>query len=205
MARNDTIEGIERRAAAAPHLDGILELLEAGLFIGIAIVWEAGRGELLGLLALPIILAGGALLVRAKKRITYPRIGFVEPKSPPNGSPWGGIAYIGGGLVLMVVAVVITGDLGDTASWVRWAPFLAGFLCAGGFWYTAQSSGLFRHRVLAVLSVFIGLVTSLASDGSSYRAVALYFGMMAVVLAAVGLVALVLFLSRHPRADASDT
>ena len=199
MARDDTVGRFERKATAAPYQDGIIELCATAVFLGVALLWLAGHGELMALLALPIVFGAGAALAWAKRRVTYPRIGYAEPKQPGDRSPWSAIAFIAGGLLLMIGAVVVFGDISDATAWRRWAPFLAGFLCSGGFWYLADVSGLWRYRLIAAFSIVLGLVISLGSDGATYVPVALYAAIMAAVLAVVGVVTLVLFLARHPK------
>ena len=201
MSRNTTVEHYERRSAAAPYRDGILELMEAVLFIGFAAVWEAGRGEILALLAVPIILGGGFALKWLKDRITEPRIGYAEPRTPEQGSPWGGIAFFAVGAVLFAAAIGLFGGFDDPASWRRWAPFLSGYLIGGGFVYLAGASRLRRYWVLAAISVVVGTLVSLRSDGGSYQPVAAYFLVTAAVLAGFGGTELTMFLRRYPRLD----
>ena len=199
MTNHDALDRIERRATAAPYRDGIMELLVAAVLFGVALMWEARRGELLALLALPIVIGAGVALERAKRRITYPRIGYAESKKPTETSPWGGVAFIGAGIMLMIGAVVVSGDIGDTASWRRWAPFLAGFLNAAGFWYVGTVSGLWRYRIVAGISIALGITISLMADGATYRPVAGYFAVMGALLAVLGAATLVVFLIGHPK------
>ena len=184
---------------AAPYEDGVLELLMALLFVGIAALWTAGRGELLGILALPIIIGGGFVLARLKRTVTEPRIGHVQPRSDEDSPVWHWVAFFCGGLLLMVGAILVTGDLGTSESWVRWMPFLSGYIIAGAFRYLATASGLRRYLILGAISLIVGAGVSISSDGSSYTPLSIYFVIMAVVTAAFGATSLVVFLSRHPR------
>jgi hypothetical protein len=195
-----TPSDVRRTAIAAPYEDGLLELLMALLFVGIAAVWGVGRGEVLGLLALPIIIGGGLALAWIKRTVTEPRIGHVEPRKD-DGPAWHWFAFIGAGLLLMAIAVILTGEIGTSESWMRWFPFLSGYLIAGAFRYLAAASGLRRYLVLGAASLICGTTVAIASDGSSYASVAAYFMAMAIIVAAFGGTALVLFLSRHPRLE----
>lgn len=194
-----TPRDLKRKAMAAPYEDGVLELLMALLFVGIAALWVAGRGELLGLLALPIIIGGGFLLTRIKRTVTEPRIGHVQPRSDDNSPAWHWLAFFCGGLLLMTGAILLTGDLGTSESWVRWMPLFSGYLIAGAFRYLATASGLRRYLILGAISLIVGAGVSIASDGSSYAPLAVYFLIMAGVTTAFGATALVVFMSRHPR------
>lgn len=200
MPHNKRTPGeLKRKAMAAPYEDGVLELLMALLFVGIAALWAAERGELLTLLALPIVIGGGFVLARIKRTVTEPRIGHVQPRSDDNSPFWHWIAFFGGGLLLMVGAILLTGDIGTSESWVRWMPLLSGYIIAGAFRYLATASGLRRYLTLGAISFIVGAGVSITSDGSSYTPLATYFVIMAGVTAAFGAISLVVFLSRHPR------
>ena len=199
VARHNTVDRIERGAAAAPYQDGILELFAAALFLGVALLWQGDRGAFIPFLALGVVFGAGGAVAWVKNKITYPRVGYAEPRAPGE-SPWGGVAFLAVGLGVVVAVIAGTGGLTSADSWRRWAPFLAGLLSSGGFWYAAASSGLWRYRVLATYSIALGFIVSLVSDGSSYRPVATYAIGMAAVLAGVGIFTLVRFLRRHPRA-----
>lgn len=192
------VDRVEKAAAAAPHEDGIMELFAAAMFAVIGLFWIAESGWIITVLALPLVIVAAAALRRVKRWLSEPRIGYVEGRRP-EASPWGGVALIGAGVVLMVAMVTLFGGISDPASWRRWAPLLAGFLCSGGFWYLAASSDLWRHRALAAASIVWGVAVAVTSDGSTYRPVATYAFAMAVLLLVVGLALLVRFLGSHPR------
>lgn len=199
MAKRDVVDRIERQSAAAPYRDGIMELFGAVLLLVVALVWWADRGELLALFALPIIFGARPAVALAKNRITYPRIGYAESHNPATeDSPWGGVAFIALGIALMVGAVAVFDNIGDAASWRRWAPFLAGFLSAAGFWYAGRVSRLWRYRLVAAGSVALGVAVSVASDGATYQHVALYFGAMSALLAVLGATTIAVFMASHP-------
>lgn len=204
MQGDDTLDRAQRRAAAAPYQDGILELFAAVMFVAIGLIWAVGSGALIPILVAPLVLIGGTGLAWAKRRISEPRIGYAEGRTPADDSPWNGIVFIVLGIVVMLVAVAVTGGLGDVEAWRRWAPFLGGYLCSGGFWYLADVSGLTRYRFIAVISIVLGLIVSFASSGESYQPVSYYAFGMAALLAAVGLGLLVRFLMDHPRRDNTD-
>lgn len=199
MSNRDTVDGMKRQAAAAPYQDGIMELFAAALFIAIALFWLGGRGWMIPLLAVVVVFTAGGAYAWAKRRITYPRIGYAEPKAEEGGSAWGTLAFFAAGFGVFIVAIALTGGFGDVSSWRRWSSFLAGFLCSGGFWYAASVSGLWRYRLIAVYSIVLGLVVSLVSAGSTYLGVAVYSVGMAAVLAVIGVVMLVSFLRSHPK------
>lgn len=208
MKKRAAIDRVERKAASAQYRDGILELFAAALFLAIALFWVADLGVFLALLALPVVLGAGIAVPWVKERVTYPRIGYAEThRATDEASAWGGVAFIGLGIALMIgaVAVAVSGDIADVTSWRRWAPFFLGFLCSAGFWYAAELSRLWRYRIIAVFSVVLGLAVSLTSDGSTYQPVGLYAAVMATVLAVPGAVTLGMFLVRHPKATTDPT
>ncbi len=109
MAHGTAFNDVEGKARAAPYSDGVLDLFIAALFLGIAAVWSASRGELVGLLALPIINGGTIELRAVKRRITEPRVGFVEPHTPDPSSKVFGVLHVAdssGGSRYRVMAVL---------------------------------------------------------------------------------------------------
>ena len=101
----------------------------------------------------------------------------------------------------MFLAVGLTGNVGSSESWVKWMPLLSGYIIAGAFRYLAITSGLHRYGVLGVVSLVVGTAVAMASDGSSYSSMAIYFLTISVIVAAFGTASLAMFIARHPRLE----
>ena len=81
MTKEPNLKEIERKAYMSYHQDGLLDIfagllvLGYGLGIYIDIVWEFGFGTIMPAI---LIAAGLPIWIAAKRKITMPRIGFVN-------------------------------------------------------------------------------------------------------------------------------
>jgi hypothetical protein len=192
------LDDLELRTRAAGYDDGLLELFAAGVLLLLAAGWLTAPG-LVGLLAAVVAIYGWRGVERIRVRVTYPRIGYFRERSDdPRPSARGMLAFIGGSLVLMVVVVWLTGDLGDAAGWRRAAALVSGITLAGGFWYAADRSRRLRHRLVALWSVASGIGLWLADSGATYAGVAYHLVGLALPLAVLGAWTLARFLANHP-------
>jgi hypothetical protein len=195
------LSSLERKARSADHRDGLTELYAAGVFFVFALTWLAGP-EFVGIAAVASIMFFPKLVARSKQRITYPRIGYsADVADDSKATARGMLLFIAGAVLLMIAAVWAFGDITDAADWRRAAPLLAGLAFSGGFWFTADKSGLFRYRVLAVASSTVGVTAWALSEGKDYEPVGYYLLTMGVLLLVVGVAALVGFMRRNPVHD----
>ena len=192
---------LEKQARAAGHRDGLTELNAAGVFFLFALTWLAGP-EFVGIAAIGSIMLFPRLVARAKQRITYRRIGYsADVAEDSKDTARGMLVFLAGAVLLMAAAVWLFGDITSVEDWRRAAPLLAGLAFTGGFWFTADKSGLFRFRLLAVASITVGVATWALSDGRDYDSVGFYLLIMGVLLLCTGSAALVGFMRRHPIQD----
>ncbi|MDJ0923156.1 MAG: hypothetical protein QNJ77_01235 [Acidimicrobiia bacterium] len=203
MTNGSDTNAIERRARAASYQDGLLELFAAAVLVIIAIAWIASPA-FVGIVAAFVVLYGWKAVERAKRRFTYPRIGYYQEKSEDTGSiARGMLLFVGVAILVMVAAVAIYGDLGDADDWRKAAPLLSGMTLAGAFWYTGDRSSLLRHRVVAGWSILTGVLLWAFSSGSTYEAVVWHLLLLALPLSAIGTWALEHFIRTHPLPDRS--
>ena len=201
MSDRFDVAGIEERARTAGYRDGLIELFAAAVLLSLAVLWIA-TPALVGIGSAFIVLYGWKVVERVKQRVTYPRIGyFQERPEAPDTTARGMLTFLGLSFALVVLAVLLSGGVGDAASWRRAAPLMSGVTLAGAFWYMGDRSGLVRHKVIAVYSAATGLLLWLFGSGESYEAVVWHLLGVAAPLAATGTWGLVHFLRTHPVQD----
>lgn len=150
----------------------------------------------------PIVLFAPRLVLRARGRLTYSRIGYVElPRAARRRIALGMLAFVAGGLAVTLMVVAVTGDIDDPARWRKMAPLFAGLLGSGGFLYAATWSGLARYHAVAGLSALAGTAAAVLGTGADYRPVAAYLLVMAALLALIGAATLVRFVRLNPVLD----
>jgi hypothetical protein len=201
MSKHVDSDAVTRKTIATEHSDGLMELAIAALLLVFALLITMVPA-LLPIFVAPIVLVAPGLVMRAKERITYARIGYVRlPKQARGRLALGMLAFVAGAVVISMAVIAISGDLGDAAQWRKWAPLLAGLLTSGGFLYAAGRSGLTRYNAVAGFSIGAGVVISIIAAGEDYRPVSAYLLVMAVALAVLGAVTLVAFVRRNPVVD----
>jgi hypothetical protein len=198
MNGNIDVGGIDRRARTAGYDDGLLEIFAATALLTIALAWIV-NAAFVGIAAAFVVLLGWKAFDRAKALITYPRIGYYRERSDePKRTARGILLFIGGAFLLMVLVILISGGLADPTEWRRAAPLMSGISLAGGFWYTADRSGLLRYRLIAGLSVVSGVLLWWFGSGESYVGVVWHLVILSVPLALVGIWSLARFIRTHP-------
>ena len=176
--------------------DGLVEVLMGGYFllIGLALPHGTVAPFIVGV----VFFAPAVLLL--KKRITYPRTGYVQLREgDPGPLPWfvlGGAAL---GLVALVAALIIAGALGHPAEWYPWMPVFFGIWLAGIFLGLALRVGLVRYYLTAAVALAGGLVIPFLSLEEKLAHIGLLFAILGGVLFTWGVVALLWFLHRYPR------
>lgn len=126
----------------AGRSDGVMELTAAAMLAVFALL-QLVAPVLVPVFVAPIVLFAPRLVLRARGRLTYSRIGYVElPRAARRRIALGMLAFVAGGLAVTLAVVAVTGDIDDPARWRKMAPLFAGLLGSGGFLYAATWSGL---------------------------------------------------------------
>jgi hypothetical protein len=203
MSQNLDVKQVEQRVWRASQQDGLMEVA-----IGILLAATALQIRTKGLIALWIVvlvsLAPGLEAIR--KRVTYPRIGYVElVQEEPKKTVRGIGVYTIIVFVAMALAFAIFGDIGDWRLWSRWSPTLAGVLLSGGMIYAASKSGAARYTVFLVLAVGLGVAFSILFP-EPYTGLMLYLLTLGGVFILCGAIIFLCFLHKNPlpAEDAAD-
>ena len=195
MSQNLDVRKVEQRVWRASQQDGLMEVA-----IGILLAATALQIRVTGLIALWIVvlvsLAPGLEAIR--KRVTYPRIGYVElVQEEPKKTVRGIGVYTIGVYAAMALAFAIFGDIGDWRLWRRWSPTLAGVLFSGGMIFAASKSGAARYYAFVVLAVGLGIAFSILFP-ESYTGLTLYLLALGGAFILCGSVTFIRFLRRCP-------
>ncbi len=196
---------LEREVFFDSTQDGLGELLLGVSMIGVAVA--SASLFFIPLFLIPLIF-GRPIAEAMRKRLTYPRIGYVKLKEEQTGRALRGVLLYEL-LVLLVAALamyMLFGDIMEFRLWVRWSPLITALLILGLFLNLHDKSGDKHYLGLAVLSALVGLVFSFVSFDISFpylfgyfdSGVVFYFLLMGSVMLSSGLIQFVYFLYRNP-------
>lgn len=202
------IEKIEKRTVQSFYGDGLTEiaiglifLLLGGYFFAQAVVPEGSAlGSALSVLFVLVIFSSGFLVSRIlrflKRRITYPRTGYVAFKKKESSPKRRAATMIIGGIIGGSLAALY----GLSPSLKALFPALNGTLLAGAVLLFANKVGLIRFYILAAVSAVVGFAVTAAGIGD-VKGISLYYGLFGAALIISGLATLVAYLRKSPRAD----
>ncbi len=200
------IEKIEKRTVQSFYDDGSFEialgfvfvLIGGYLYVQTALPKGSALAAIMGVALIGVIFLAGFLVNRIirflKRRITYPRTGYVafkkQPVSPRKRRRAG---LFGGFMGLLLVPL-----LGLAPSLNALLPIMVSFPLAMIAFKIANKAGVARFFVLAALSAIIGFALTAAGIGSA-RGIGLAFGLIGGSMILSGVTALVVYLRRNPR------
>lgn len=196
---DDPLREAETRLQRYWNVDGLHEIGVA-LILALMALWtwasnfsdlpRAWKGAFSA--SFPILLCGGMFaegrVVKViRRRLTYPRAGFVEFKKPTRGKILRGI-LLGAIVATMVASAIRVGlDLD------RWLVPLIGLGMGGMLWQIGRRSDLPRFQTIGLLVTALGCAIAVLGWQFELEAVA-FFSAAAVALAASGGLALWRFL-----------
>ncbi len=201
-------EKIEKRVIRNFYDDGLSEI-SLGLFLLFlsacflaqnavpkGSVWKSILG-----IAVPLLIVASALLVNRilrslKRRIAYPRTGYVEFKKK-NVSKKRKTAVMASAAV---ISASLTALMSIAPSSRTVMPALNGLLLAVAFLFFAVKVGAVRFFIQSAASALIGLAVTV-SGVDMEQGVCLFFGLIGAMLAVAGTTALISYLRRSPRPE----
>jgi MFS family permease len=206
------IDKIEKRTVQSFYEDGLTEivlglvfLLLGGYFFAQAIVPEdSALDSMLSILFVLVIVSAGFLINRVlrflKRRITYPRTGYVAFKKKEPSRRRRVAAAVTGGIIGASMAALY----GLSPSVRMLLPALNGLLFAIAVLLIANKIGMIRFYILAAASAVIGFAVTAAGVGD-IKGISLYYGIFGAAMVISGLAALIVYLRRSPRPAADNT
>jgi hypothetical protein len=203
---NDDLKAIERRTVRSFYDDGLTELVIGAILLLLGGYFYIRQGRVgtprvslsdtaFFLLVIFAGLLANSLLRFLKRRVTYPRAGYVSyRKEVRPRRQW--IAAVSGALIAALLSVLTA----ISPSAKAWYPAIDGFLIAVALLVLAAKLGALRFHILAVVSAALG--TGIAAAGIVYvRGVILYGALMGAALALSGALTLARFLHRNKPAS----
>ena len=201
------IEKIEKRTVQYFYNDGLSEiaiglifLVLGGYIFGQTIVPEGSPLNAVYSVLFVLVIASSGFLVNRilrflKRRITYPRTGYLAYKKREP-SPKRRLAA---GIVGGVIAALFT-LLAIAPSVKALLPALNGLLLAFAVFLFANKIGLVRFYILSAASAVIGIAVTAAGVGD-VKGISLYYGLFGAAMTLSGLATLVVYLRKSARAD----
>jgi hypothetical protein len=200
------IEKIEKRAVQSFYEDGLTELalgliflLLGGYFFAQAAAPEGSALEgALTILFVLVIISSFLLVNRIlrffKRRITYPRTGYVSFKKKVHSRK----RRVATAIVAMIISAGLAALYGMSPSARLLLPAVNGLLFAVAVLLFANKVGLVRFFVLAAASAVIGVTITAAGIGDT-KGVSLYYLVFGAAVIVSGAAALIVYLRRFPR------
>jgi hypothetical protein len=204
------IDKIMKRTARYACEDGIGEMFYGAVFmlLGLLFFLEATLNPPIpwfSVIGFLVLVYGGFLLGRwlvpaLKRRLTYPRTGFVAYRQLSAGRRW---MVMG---IAALVAVFVTGifavaaRVGGTLAVLEWIPLCNGLVVGAFLLYLGFELGLRRFMLLSGFSGLAGVAAFLAGMGATLGTAA-YFAAMGLALSVCGALALRAYLRGAPRAE----
>jgi len=203
----DVIEKIEKRTVQYYFSDGIPEmawsvvaLLMALYFLGLATAPANSPWTfVLDVGLLPLFLFGGWAVNKVtrtlKRKLTYPRTGYVSYRKPEGKRRVRRAALAGGvaGVFGALLAFALSRGSGDLAR----MPLLSGLAFAPVFIFLAGRAGAPRLYILGAVSAAAGIALALSGWGD-LQGLAAFYGIVAAALFVSGFIACRRYLRENP-------
>lgn len=203
---NDDIYHTVQRTRQYWFIDGLAELSVGGLFLFLGIYFFIQSFLPTGSLTLLIfqlsfvfilfamIFTSRYLLNKFKSRITYPRTGYVSYKKASK------VQKLTSASLAIVIATIPIILYFTTPLSLNWIPIFTGLLVGAIWLISAVHIGLLRLYLQALLSLILGVLLSL-TNLDTYPSLAIYYGVMGIVLFTSGGIILAKYLRQHPEVE----
>jgi MFS family permease len=200
------IKKIEKRAVQSFYDDGLVEIAVGLIFVLLSAYFLSQtivpRGSsinaiLMGLFMIVLVSSnflGGRFVRFFKRRITYPRTGYVEFKKKEPSPRRRAAAAIAAGIIGASLAALY----GLSSSVRTLIPASYGVLIGIAVFVIANRIRLVRFMVLSAVSTMIGVGIAVAGF-DEIKGAFLYYLLFGLAVIASGLATLIIYLRRHPR------
>ena len=193
---------VERTVWRDYFQDGLAEILMGGYLLLMGLFLRSS--SVTPLIVLQVVFFG-PLLAALKRRVTYPRTGYVKLR---EGEPGPLPKIVLGAAVLGVAALVVVllalGIIAQPARWYRWMPIAFGIVLSGVMLGLALRVRLARLYVVAAVALVGAVAAPLVPVAEKLGNLALLLAAVGAVLLAGGVVALVRFRRRYAPSEEGD-
>jgi len=203
---------VEQRVKRYWYSDGIAELSSGGMFVLLGLYFGIqgyyGEGSLVSVVlqvSLVLIMMGGIFGVRwmvnlLKTRLTYPRTGYVEYRKNEQDLKQRRYVVAVTAMIIAIASVVLVKYINGLDSMV----LITGVLVAIVFVaLRGKSSGVTRFYMMGGFSLLLGIGLSLGGLSDEYN-LALFYGLLGVVIMVSGGLVLRRYLSENPMPAEGD-
>ncbi len=202
MASQNNLGRLEQRLFRFFGQDGLTEIL-SGIML-ISCIFIIGNRAFIGLAVL-LIIFGPVFLNKFRQRITYPRIGYMEPKKKPDHRiNRASVIIISAMIIVWAIMVLLMGGFTDAEILYRWIPTLLAFILTGLWFFLAERTGQKRHYFFAVLMIVGAVTISLLEFDNAFANVRLFCLAGGSIFFISGIVKLIIFLKKYPAPDLEE-
>jgi hypothetical protein len=187
---------IERNIFRDYLQDGLPDILLGIYFLVIGLLLPSG---LVGVVVALFVIFFAPLLLWLKKRITYPRSGYVELRQgDPQSLPLFILVSFVVGLVSLVLVLIVTDNITQPSQWYGWMPIFFGIFFGGSFLGLGVRVKLIRYYVLAGAALAAGIIAPFIPLSGKLANIGLFFAAVGLVWLTFGVITLIRFLRKYP-------
>ena len=190
------VRQVERTVWRDYFRDGLAEMLMGGYLLLLGLLLPASS---VAPLIVVYLVFFSRLLAALKKRLTYPRTGYVKLREgEPGPLPWIVLGSAILGAIGLIVVLIATGVIAQPARWYRWMPILFGTVLSGVMLGLALRVRVVRLYVVAAVALAGAVAAPLVPLSQKLGNLGLLLAGVGAVLLAGGTVALLSFLHQFP-------
>lgn len=203
---NHDVKQVEQRVKRYWYSDGIAELASGGMFVLLGLYFwiqvifgeESIISIFLQVILVLVMIAGfigvSWLVNTLKARLTYPRTGYVEYRVDDREARQRRWIIVAAAAIVSGLSIVFEVYVRELDSMVLIIGLLAGIIFIS---LRGRSSGLKRFYGMGVLAIVLGVALSLSSL-SQIKDLALFFGLLGIVIVTSGGLVLWRYLNENP-------
>lgn len=195
MASQNNPVGLEQRLYRFFEQDGLTEILSGIMLISCILI--IGNRAFVGLAAL-LVIFGPVLLSKIRRRITYPRIGYMVPrKKPDRRINRAGVVFMSAAITAWAALVLLLGGYTNADVVYRWIPTLLALIITGMWLFLAGKTGQKRHYFFAGLMIAGAVAISLPRFDNAFANIRLFCLIAGCIFLISGIIRLIVFLKKY--------
>ena len=203
MSDNADIHELEQETYRYSMQDGLVEILVGLIFVTFAGVIEDFSWHYTFLLLIVFMIP---LLEKLRRKVTYPRIGYVKVRQDEPSRP--GMAVLFFVMAILVVVplawVLIPSDNPIYDILWRYSPIVFGVMMILPSFFLVEKTGDRRYYALGLLTVTTGLIVALLEFEFPRAGPVLYLRGWGVAIILVGLTTFIRFIRKYPIIDPDE-
>ena len=197
MTDKINLRDMEKKAHKLLNEDGMLELL-MGAILFVSSTSFTGTASFTPFLGVYVVFMR-TIIEAYRKRITYPRIGYLKlPDEDAKDVGLGILMFIG--VIMLALIVFISLIYGQVTGGLlfRWIPALIGLILFGGLYYNYERTGDRVNLVYIIISLLSGIVFSVLGHDNVRAGPAYHLLFLSGVFIVAGVIRLYNFTQRYP-------